>query len=66
MEVGIRTIDIDSKNKGLLIVDKRGYANVVAIVTKQIGAKEEDVTLLMEEIKIAYVRYLQRMKGGSG
>lgn len=59
-----RIIDVDSRNKGLLVVDSKGRANIVVMVEKLQGAGQTDTMALMEEIKIAYVQYLQRVKGG--
>ena len=64
METVVKVIDVDSRNKGLLVVDSRGMANIVVMVEKLEGAEESDTLVLMEEIKDAYEKYLQRVKGG--
>ena len=64
MGTELSIIDMDSKNKGLLVIEGRTKRTVTVMVEKLEGAEEEDNMVLMEEIKDAYDKYLQRVRGG--
>lgn len=60
METKIDIIDVDSNNKGLMVVTSK-ERKIVAMVEKQPRAREEDTMMLMQEMKNTYTRYLQRV-----
>lgn len=60
METRIDIIDVDSNNKGLMVVTSK-ERKIVAMVEKQPRAREEDTMMLMQEMKNTYTRYLQRV-----
>lgn len=60
METKIDIIDVDSNNKGLMVVTSK-QRKIVAMVEKQPRAREEDTMMLMQEMKNTYTRYLQRV-----
>ena len=65
MGTELSIIDMDSKNKGLLVIEGRTKRTVTVMVEKLEGAGEEDTMVLMEEIKASYSKYLERVKGGN-
>ena len=60
----INIIDVDNKNKGLLVIEGKSRRTVMVMVEKLEGAEEEDTMKLMEEIKVAYSKYFECVKGG--
>ena len=60
----INIIDVDNKNKGLLVIEGKSRRTVTVMVEKLEGAEEEDTMKLMEEIKVAYSKYFECVKGG--
>ena len=59
--VRIDIIDVNEKNKGLLVIEKD--RKVVVMVEKLTDAREVDTMIMMQEIKEAYRKYRSRVLG---